>query len=46
MFFRQNNSQDFNTNAKYTAKPEFLKVIQSVEGVDNTQAVFHYQEVS
>lgn len=37
---------NFDITAKYTAKPDFLKVLHSVSGVDPTCRVFFYTEIT
>lgn len=41
-----NACSNFNVEGKYTVKPEFLKVLKSVDGVDPNQTVFHYREIT
>jgi hypothetical protein len=42
---RLNMTTPFNFEDRYLAKPDFLKVLHAVEGVDQSQVVFQYKEV-
>lgn len=41
-----NNAAPFNIEGSYKVKPAFLKVLRTVDGVDQTQTIFPYREVA
>jgi Zinc finger, C3HC4 type (RING finger)/SWIB/MDM2 domain len=43
---RMNALPDFDTEGMYCIKPEFLKVIRKVEGVNQEQTIFYYKEIT
>ena len=43
---RQNSIAPFNIEGRYLVKPAFLKVLRAVEGVNQSQVVFPYREVT
>jgi Zinc finger, C3HC4 type (RING finger)/SWIB/MDM2 domain len=43
---RMNALPDFDIEGMYCIKPEFLKVLRKVEGVNQEQTVFYYKEVT
>ena len=40
------NGARFDVTGRYYVKPNFLRVLRMVEGVDQTKVVFEYKEVS
>ena len=43
---RVSMNQDFDVEGKYLVKPEFLKVLHSIKGVNPEQRVFQYTELT
>ena len=43
---RVNACNNFDIEGKYKVKPEFLKLLHSVKGVNPNQTVFHYREIT